>query len=71
MDGQLKMEELERVGLLGCGGFGTVTLEQHKKTRKTYALKVLSKSYIVKTRMEKGVMREKQILSICNSRFII
>ena len=32
-----------RVGTLGCGGFGQVTLEQHVGTRKSYALKTLSK----------------------------
>ena len=26
------MSDLKRLGLLGCGGFGAVTLEKHKKT---------------------------------------
>ena len=51
-----------QLGLLGCGGFGAVTLEKHKKTGEIYALKALSKGYIVKMKMQKGVLREKEIL---------
>jgi len=47
------------------------TLEQHQKTGKTYALKKLSKGFVVKTKMQEGVRREKTILSICDSDFII
>ncbi|CAD7976716.1 unnamed protein product [Amoebophrya sp. A25] len=54
----VELEELQRVGLLGCGGFGAVTLEQHKKTHKTYALKALSKGYVVKMKMQKGAARK-------------
>jgi len=67
----IRMDDLRRLGLLGCGGFGAVTLEQHKVTGKTYALKALSKGYIVKMRMQKGVLREKEILTLCESNFII
>lgn len=70
---KLKVEwsDLKRLGLLGCGGFGAVTLEQHKTTGQVYALKALSKGYIVKMRMQKSVMREKEILSICDSAFVV
>jgi len=67
----IKMADLKRLGLLGCGGFGAVTLEQHKETGKTYALKKLSKGFIVKTKMQQGVKREKEILSMCDSDFVI
>eukprot|EP00397_Hematodinium_sp_SG-2012_P002484 GEMP01002491.1.p1 GENE.GEMP01002491.1~~GEMP01002491.1.p1 ORF type:complete len:878 (+),score=255.93 GEMP01002491.1:437-3070(+) len=70
MNSQIRMEDLRSLGLLGCGGFGAVTLEQHKVTGKAYALKALSKGYIVKMRMQKGVLREKEILSMCDSNFI-
>eukprot|EP00913_Durusdinium_trenchii_P017613 g16554.t1 len=50
--GKIKRHDLQRVGLLGCGGFGTVELWEHKGTGETYALKGLSKGYIVKTGMQ-------------------
>jgi len=68
---KVEWSQLKRLGLLGCGGFGAVTLEQHKVTNQVYALKALSKGYIVKMRMQKSVMREKEILSICDSPFVV
>mmetsp|Transcript_22682 Transcript_22682/g.41053 ORF Transcript_22682/g.41053 Transcript_22682/m.41053 type:complete len:806 (+) Transcript_22682:68-2485(+) len=62
--------DLKRVGLLGCGGFGTVELWEHQTTQDTYALKGLSKGYIVKTGMQESVMNEKNILIMTNSSFI-
>jgi len=67
----IKHDELVTLALLGCGGFGAVTLEQHKTTGKTYALKRLSKGFIVKTKMQQGTMREKEILALCDSDFVI
>ncbi|CAD7949721.1 unnamed protein product [Amoebophrya sp. A120] len=68
---KVDLNDLKRLGLLGCGGFGAVTLEKHKRTGDVYALKALSKGYIVKMKMQKGVMREKEILLLCQSKFII
>ncbi|CAD7955388.1 unnamed protein product [Amoebophrya sp. A120] len=67
----IKQSDLKRLALLGCGGFGAVTLEQHKTTGDTYALKRLSKGHIVKTKMQAGTMREKNILAMCDSAFVI
>merc|ERR1719453_1667325 len=67
----IQLSDLRRIGLLGCGGFGAVTLELHKQTGDTYALKQLSKGYILKMKTQKGVMREKEIMSLCYSPFII
>jgi len=64
-------KHLERIGLLGCGGFGTVDMMEHKETKETYAMKGLSKGYIVKTGMQESVMNEKNILLMTNSDFII
>merc|ERR1712232_948847 len=46
-------------------------LWEHKKTGDTYAMKGLSKGYIVKTGMQESVMNEKNILMMTNSPFII
>merc|ERR1719197_533365 len=63
--------DLVKIGLLGCGGFGAVELWEHKKTKETYAMKGLSKGYIVKTGMQESVMNEKNIMMMTNSPFII
>jgi len=57
--------------LLGCGGFGTVELYENTDSGETYAMKGLSKGYIVKTGMQESVMNEKNILLMTNSPFII
>jgi len=67
----IELSDLRRIGLLGCGGFGAVTLELHKQSGETYALKQLSKGYILKMRTQKGVLREKEIMALCHSPFII
>merc|ERR1719203_1434792 len=64
-------KDLAKIGLLGCGGFGAVELYEHKTSKETYAMKGLSKGYIVKTGMQESVMNEKNILMMTNSAFII
>mmetsp|Transcript_1989 Transcript_1989/g.5368 ORF Transcript_1989/g.5368 Transcript_1989/m.5368 type:complete len:788 (-) Transcript_1989:173-2536(-) len=68
---KIERKHLQRIGLLGCGGFGMVELYEHITTKETYALKSLSKGYIVKTGMQESVMNEKNILMMTNSPFII
>jgi len=69
--GRVHRKDLRRIGLLGCGGFGAVELCEHKDTGATYAMKGLSKGYVVKMGMQESVMTEKFILQMTNSSFII
>jgi len=69
--GKIDRKDLKRIGLLGCGGFGTVELFEHRESLETYAMKGLSKGYIVKTGMQDSVMNEKSILAMTNSTFVI
>eukprot|EP00441_Pelagodinium_beii_P006087 CAMPEP_0197688552 /NCGR_PEP_ID=MMETSP1338-20131121/105612_1 /TAXON_ID=43686 ORGANISM="Pelagodinium beii, Strain RCC1491" /NCGR_SAMPLE_ID=MMETSP1338 /ASSEMBLY_ACC=CAM_ASM_000754 /LENGTH=744 /DNA_ID=CAMNT_0043270771 /DNA_START=28 /DNA_END=2262 /DNA_ORIENTATION=+ len=69
--GQVARKELKRLGLLGCGGFGSVELVEHVKTQATYALKALSKGYVVKAGMQESVISEKEVQLMCDSPFII
>jgi len=69
--GKISRGDLVKIGLLGCGGFGVVELWEHRKTQETYAMKGISKGYIVKTCMQESVMNEKHILLMTNSSFII
>lgn len=64
-------KDLLRVGLLGCGGFGTVELWEHRDTKESYAMKGISKGHIVKTHTQDAILREKSILLMTNSIFII
>lgn len=62
---------LKKIGLLGCGGFGAVELWEEVETGETFAMKMLSKGYVVKTGMQESVMTERDILLSTNSPFII
>jgi len=64
-------EDFRKCAVLGVGGFGAVHLVEHKPTKKAYALKALSKGYVVKMKMQKSVLREKEILALCDSTFIV
>jgi len=68
---RVERKQLTKIGLLGCGGFGAVELYEHKVSGETYAMKGLSKGYIVKTGMQESVMNEKNILLMTNSPFIV
>jgi cGMP-dependent protein kinase len=68
---KIMRRDLMKIGLIGCGGFGTVELWEHRATKETYAMKGLSKGYIVKTGMQDSVMNEKNILMMTNSPFIV
>jgi len=68
---KIQRENLDTLGLLGCGGFGVVELVKHRDSGETYALKGLSKGYVVQSEMQESVMNEKNIMLMCNSPFII
>jgi len=63
--------DLDKVGLLGCGGFGVVELVEHKDTKETFALKALSKGHVVNTSMQQSVMNEKNIMLMSDSEFVV
>jgi len=67
----IKFEELKLIGLLGCGTFGFVELYEDRPTGHTYALKTMSKGFIVKSSMQECVIHEKKILMMTNSPFVI
>lgn len=69
--GKLHRRDLTPLGLLGCGGFGAVELVEHNISKDTFALKQLSKGYVVECNMTDSVMNEKNILIMADSPFII
>lgn len=69
--GLIPRKDLRRVGLLGCGAFGAVELVEHTGLGDTYALKALSKGYVMKSGMQQNVLNEKNVQIMCDSPFII
>eukprot|EP00931_Biecheleriopsis_adriatica_P117887 TRINITY_DN93368_c0_g1_i1.p1 TRINITY_DN93368_c0_g1~~TRINITY_DN93368_c0_g1_i1.p1 ORF type:complete len:831 (-),score=185.78 TRINITY_DN93368_c0_g1_i1:160-2652(-) len=69
--GKILRKDLKDIGLLGCGAFGSVSLVEHVPSSQTYALKALSKGFIIKSNMQQCVMSEKDIQVSCHSPFII
>mmetsp|Transcript_96553 Transcript_96553/g.201752 ORF Transcript_96553/g.201752 Transcript_96553/m.201752 type:complete len:771 (+) Transcript_96553:341-2653(+) len=69
--GLIHMSDLNHLGLLGCGGFGAVTMVEHRETGDTYALKQLSKGYVLKTGMQSSITSEKDVQLLCDSHFIV
>ena len=51
--------------VLGEGGFGRVTLVQHKPSKQFFALKAMLKERIVKTKMQKNIVAEKDLMRLC------
>jgi len=68
---RVRQKDLQRIGKLGVGAFGVVTLEVDKRTGKTYALKAVSKGYLAELNMEYSVLNEKKILKMVDSVFVV
>jgi len=68
---RIRRNDLQRVGRLGVGAFGVVTLEVHKQTGRTFALKAVSKGYLAQLKMQYSVLNEKDILRVVDSPFIV
>lgn len=68
---RIKRSDLRSLGLLGCGGFASVELCEHKVTGQTYALKKVSKGLIVDLGLKDSLLNEKNILFAASSPFIV
>eukprot|EP00930_Biecheleria_cincta_P098601 TRINITY_DN9025_c0_g1_i1.p1 TRINITY_DN9025_c0_g1~~TRINITY_DN9025_c0_g1_i1.p1 ORF type:complete len:870 (+),score=190.08 TRINITY_DN9025_c0_g1_i1:66-2675(+) len=68
---EYSLKKLKRIGLLGCGGFGKVTLEKCEMTGNVFAVKALSKGHIVQQKQENSVLNEATILRMTNSPFLV
>lgn len=66
----LQLEDLEVVGTLGVGGFGSVRLVAAPSGR-SFALKCLNKNHIVATGQQEHVLGEKDILMSVHCPFVV
>jgi len=64
-------DDFELMSTLGTGSFGRVKLVRHKATRQVYALKILSKSLVLRTKQAEHIIAEKNILSSLMHPFIV
>ncbi|KAI5639656.1 protein kinase domain-containing protein [Phthorimaea operculella] len=67
----IEFSELERVKTLGTGAFGRVILLKHTKSGKYFAMKVLEKEKIVKTKQVEHTLYEKRILEAIRFPFTV
>jgi len=56
---------------LGEGSFGLVKLVEHKATKEFYAMKVLIKAKVVKTKQVEHTLQEKKILQAISHPFLV
>ncbi|CAB9520636.1 Protein kinase 4 (Fragment) [Seminavis robusta] len=68
---RIQQKEVEKIKVLGHGGFGKVWLVKHKETNQHYALKELNKRQILDRNQAQNVMREREILATLNHPFIL
>eukprot|EP00441_Pelagodinium_beii_P018927 CAMPEP_0197657254 /NCGR_PEP_ID=MMETSP1338-20131121/44511_1 /TAXON_ID=43686 ORGANISM="Pelagodinium beii, Strain RCC1491" /NCGR_SAMPLE_ID=MMETSP1338 /ASSEMBLY_ACC=CAM_ASM_000754 /LENGTH=767 /DNA_ID=CAMNT_0043233583 /DNA_START=51 /DNA_END=2354 /DNA_ORIENTATION=- len=69
--GNVAFKNLKKLGLLGCGGFGAVDMVEDTTSQETYALKALSKGFVVKSGMQQSVISEKNVQLLCDSVFVV
>jgi len=65
------LQHLTRVGLLGCGSFGSVTLEKCRITGQCLALKAVSKGLIHERGLRATLTTEKEAMRRCSSPFVV
>ncbi|KAM4522276.1 rho-associated protein kinase 2-like isoform 1-T1 [Odontesthes bonariensis] len=68
---QVKLEDFEKVKLIGRGAYGEVKLVRHKASQKVYAMKQLSKFEMIKRSDSAFFWEERHIMAFSNSPWIV
>jgi len=66
-----KLEEFKKLGVLGVGSFGRVSLVKDRKSGKTYSLKSVRKNRVVETGQQEHMKNERLVMAILDSPFIV
>ena len=66
-----ELSDFELKATLGTGSFGRVRLVRHTKYHRVYALKMLSKDIVLRSRQVEHILNEKQLLAKISFPFII
>uniref|UniRef100_A0A3B3XFC9 non-specific serine/threonine protein kinase n=1 Tax=Poecilia mexicana TaxID=48701 RepID=A0A3B3XFC9_9TELE len=68
---QVKVDDFEKVKLIGRGAYGEVQLVRHKASKKVYAMKQLSKFEMIKRSDSAFFWEERHIMAFSNSPWIV
>uniref|UniRef100_A0A671WDH4 Rho-associated protein kinase 2 n=1 Tax=Sparus aurata TaxID=8175 RepID=A0A671WDH4_SPAAU len=68
---QVKLEDFEKVKLIGRGAYGEVQLVRHKASQKVYAMKQLSKFEMIKRSDSAFFWEERHIMAFSNSPWVV
>nr|XP_057912480.1 rho-associated protein kinase 2-like isoform X2 [Doryrhamphus excisus] len=68
---QVKLEDFEKVKLIGRGAYGEVQLVRHKASRKVYAMKQLNKFEMIKRSDSAFFWEERHIMAFSNSPWLV
>ncbi|KAM4713160.1 rho-associated protein kinase 2-like isoform 2-T4 [Anableps anableps] len=68
---QVKLDDFEKVKLIGRGAYGEVQLVRHKASKKVYAMKQLSKFEMIKRSESAFFWEERHIMAFSNSPWIV
>ncbi|XP_071323567.1 rho-associated protein kinase 2-like isoform X3 [Trachinotus anak] len=68
---QVKLEDFEKVKLIGRGAYGEVQLVRHKASQKVYAMKQLNKFEMIKRSDSAFFWEERHIMAFSNSPWIV
>ncbi|KAM4600721.1 rho-associated protein kinase 2-like [Polymixia lowei] len=68
---QVKLEDFDKVKLIGRGAYGEVQLVRHKASQKVYAMKQLSKFEMIKRSESAFFWEERDIMAFSNSPWVI
>mmetsp|Transcript_106917 Transcript_106917/g.300633 ORF Transcript_106917/g.300633 Transcript_106917/m.300633 type:complete len:772 (-) Transcript_106917:121-2436(-) len=68
---EYKMEQLEDLGLLGCGSYAKVSLVTDRETKRLFALKTISKGRVLQRQQVQQVQTERLVLKTTRSPFLI
>jgi len=70
-DIDIELDDLKRHHIVGAGAFGKVWMVTHKVTKTPFALKMVNKRKIIKAKITKMMIREKEIMEMLDHPFII
>lgn len=67
----ISKKDFNLISIIGRGGFGKVLKVEHKKSKKVYAMKVMSKLKIIDNHAEDNANNEKNILLKIDNKYVL
>ncbi|KAJ7988069.1 hypothetical protein DPEC_G00319810 [Dallia pectoralis] len=70
-EAQVRLEDFDRIKMIGRGAYGEVQLVRHKASQKVYAMKKLSKFEMIKRSDSAFFWEERDIMAFSNSPWVV